>query len=175
MLVLLDELPKGEQLACRLRREPAPDVGGLRETALQGQGGNPRVDVAQLVLEHELVVRLRLDVHEQAVERSDVDAGRIEAALERLYERRSRARERIEDVLSPPEVPCEQDLYELRYELAEIRVQPVDVLRPLPLRQVALRPGELEIDVLIECFLRRSHEESSSTRSSCRLLSTRDG
>ena len=38
----------------------------------------------------------RLDAHQQAVERRDVDADRVEAALERLDERRPRAGERIE-------------------------------------------------------------------------------
>jgi hypothetical protein len=44
------------------------------------------------------VVRRRLDAHQEAVERGDVDAGRVEPGLERLHERRPGAGERIEDV-----------------------------------------------------------------------------
>ena len=51
----------------------------------------------------------------------------------------------------------EQRLDELRHELPEVRVQPVDVLRPLPLGQVALRPGKVEIELAVQGVLRRSH------------------
>jgi hypothetical protein len=36
-------------------------------------------------------------------------------------------------------------------------MEPVDVLRPLPLRQLALRPGELEVDPAVERVLSRGH------------------
>jgi hypothetical protein len=86
-----------------------------------------------------------------------VHAARVEPAFERLDERRPRPRERVEDPAARPEVPREQRLDELRDELPEVRMEPVDVLRPLALREVALRPRELEVDVAVERFLRRSH------------------
>ena len=60
-------------------------------------------------------------------------------------------------MLARDEVAAEQHLHELRDELAEVRMQPVDVLRPLPLGQVTLRPGEVELEVSVESILRRSH------------------
>ena len=64
----------------------------------------------------------------------------------------------------PPrgDVPPEQRLDELRDELAEVRVEPVDVLRPLALGKLTLRPGELEVDLGVERVLRRGHEEPPS-------------
>jgi len=44
-------------------------------------------------------------------------------------------------------VSGEESLDELWHELAEVGVQPVDVLRALPLGQVALLPREVEVDV----------------------------
>ena len=102
-----------------------------------------RERVAQLALEHELVVLARLDAHQQAVERR------------RRRRRSRRSRSRAPGRASCPEpangsstrpprrhVAREQRLDELRDELAEVRVEPVDVLRPLALGQVALRPRE---------------------------------
>src|SRR5207244_7878384 len=66
-------------------------------------------------------------------------------------------RERVEDPTPGAEVPREQRLDELRDELPEIRMEPVDVLRPLALGEVALRPGELEVDVAVERLLGRGH------------------
>ena len=154
MVVVVDQRAEAEQLTSGLRREPTANVGG---GTFGGRLADAGVNRPQLLFQHERVVRARLDVHEQAVEGRNVDARRVEPALERLYECRPRACERIEHVLSGPEVPPQQDLDELRDELAEIRVQPVDVLRPLPLGQVALGPGEREIDVGVEGFLRRGH------------------
>src|SRR5262245_42025941 len=54
-------------------------------------------------------------------------------------------------------MPLEQRLDELRDELPEVWVQPVDVLRPLALGQVALRPGEIEVELAVESVLRRCH------------------
>ena len=60
-------------------------------------------------------------------------------------------------MLAGTEVAREQHLDELRDELAEVRVEPMDVLRPLPLGKVTLGPGEREIDLGIEGVLRRGH------------------
>ncbi len=58
-----------------------------------------------------------------------------------------------------PHVPHEQRLDELRDELPEVRVKAVDVLRPLPLRQLRLRPRKLEVvgELAVERVLGRSH------------------
>src|SRR5262249_26600965 len=129
---------------------------------LQRRFGDARVDVSQLALEDEWVVVARLHVHQQAVESCDVDTRRVEPALERLHERRARADERVENVLTWTEVPREQDLDELLDELPQVRMETVDVLRPVALGEVALRPRELEIDVRVEGVLRWSHASCSS-------------
>ena len=81
----------------------------------------------------------------------------VVAALERLHERRPRARERVEHAAAAGDIPLEQRLDELRDELAEVRMEPVDVLRPLALGQLALRPRELEVDAAVERVLSRGH------------------
>jgi hypothetical protein len=40
------------------------------------------------------------------------------------------------------DVALEERLDELRHELAEVRVEAMDVLRPLALREIGLRPRE---------------------------------
>ena len=112
---------------------------------------------AQLLLEHERVVCPGLDVNQQAVEGCDVDAGRIEPALERLHERRSRAGEGIEDMLTGPEVAGQQHLDELRDELAQVWMQPMHMPRALTLGEIPLRPGEGKVDVGVEGVLSRGH------------------
>src|SRR5205085_10759463 len=97
-----------------------------------------RHDVPQLPLEDEEVVAASLHLHEERVERRDVHAARVEPALERLDERRPGPGERVEDTAARSDIAPEQRLYELRDELAEVRVEPVDVLRPLALGQLAL-------------------------------------
>jgi hypothetical protein len=52
-------------------------------------------------------------------------------------------------------VTAEQFLDELRDVLAEIRMEAVDVLRTHALRQVALRPREVEVQAGVELLLRR--------------------
>ena len=153
MLVLRDQLPEREQLARSPRREPRPHVA-VRRVPRGLERPESTDHVTQLALEDEEVVALRLHPHEERVEGGDVDAARVEPALERLDERRSRARKRVEDPAAGPEVAREQRLDELRDELPQVRMEPVDVLRPLPLGEVALRPRELEIDVAVERFLR---------------------
>ena len=137
VLVLGDQLPEREQLARRLGREPPPHVAA-RGVARRAEHVEAADHLAQLPLEDEKVVAPRLDPHEERVEGHDIDAPCVEPALERLDERRPRARERVEDPAADPEVPGEQRLDELRDELAQVRVEPVEVLRPLPLGEVAL-------------------------------------
>ena len=55
------------------------------------------------------------------------------------------------------EIAVEQDLDELRDELAVVRVEPVDVLRPLALGQLGLRPGEVEVQRRVQLILRDGH------------------
>jgi hypothetical protein len=114
--------------------------------------------IAQFALEREQVVLPGLDPHQEAVERGDVDAGCVTAVLERLDERRPRAGERIEDMPRMRQVPLEQRLDELWHELPEVRMEPVDVLGPLSLGEVPLRPREVEVQLTVEGVLRGSHE-----------------
>jgi hypothetical protein len=72
----------------------------------------------------------------------------------RLDERRPRSGERVVDEGARCEAAAKQRLGQLRHELAEVRVQAVHVLRPQALRQVALRPGELVVDLGVERRLR---------------------
>ncbi len=109
------------------------------------------------MLEREEVVALGLDPHQERVERRDVDAGRVVAALQRLHERRPGTRERVEHATAGRHVALEERLDELWDELAEVRVQAVDVLRALALGQVPLGPGELEVDAVVEGCLRLCH------------------
>jgi hypothetical protein len=158
VLVVRDQRTKTDELGGGFRREPLPDVG-RRPTcgSLRLERVEARAGVTELVLEREEVVALGLDPHQQRVERCDVDAGRVVAALERLHERRPRARERVEHTAARRHVTLQEPLDELRDELAQIRVQPVDVLRALALGQVPLGPGELEVDAVVEGCLRLCH------------------
>ena len=69
-------------------------------------------------------------------------------------------------MLRAREVPLEERLDELGHELAEVRVQPVDVLRPLAFGQIALRPGEIQVQLAVENVLRRSHRLDQLQRAS---------
>jgi hypothetical protein len=94
VLVLVDQRAEREQLGGRAGREPSADVAvgrGMSPDTSQAAEGIP-----YLRLEDELVVPRRLDAHEQAVERGDVDAGRLVAALQGLHQRRPRAGEGVE-------------------------------------------------------------------------------
>ncbi len=164
VLVVVDQRAVEDELRGGLRREPAVDVRARPRWAHPSEGLEPSERVAQLVLEREQVVLGRLDAHEQAVECGHVHPRRVATALERLNERGPRPRERVEDVLRTRQVAVEHRFDQLRHELPEVRVQPVDVLRPLPLGQVALRPGELEVDVAVQGFLRRSHRPNQLLR-----------
>ena len=160
VLVVADQRAEAQQVFARLRREPRAHVRRrVARVALAALEARERV--AQLVLEHEGVVLARLDPHQQAVERGDVDADRVEPALERLHERRPGAGERVEHAPPRRDVAAEELLDELRDVLAEIRMQAVDVLRPHALGQVALRPGEVEVEACVELLLRRGHGASS--------------
>ena len=104
------------------------------------------------------IVRPRLHAREQRIEARDVDARRVVARLERLHERRARARERIEDTAAGRDMPLEKRLDELWDELAEVRMEAVDVLRSLALGQRRLGPGELEVVLLVQGFLGGRHD-----------------
>src|SRR5206468_6982238 len=133
----------------RVGGEPAGDVGGRTAgAALPALEAGKRV--AQVSLQHERVVLARLDAHQEAVERGDVHPGGVVAALERLYERRPGAGERVEHAPPGRDVTPEELLDELRDVLAEVRVEPVDVLLPDALGQVALRPGEVGVEPGVE-------------------------
>src|SRR5262249_46866139 len=67
--------------------------------------------------------------------------------------------ERVVDARPGPEVALEEHLHELRDELAEVRMEAVDVLRPFDLRKLRLRPRELEVDLAVELALRGRHEK----------------
>ena len=156
MLVLGDQRAERQELASGGRREPPPHVGA-RHLRRGFERVEPRHDLPQLPLEDEQVVAPRLDLHEEHVERRDLHADGVEAALESLDERRAGACEGVEDPSAGPQVAREQRLHELGDELPEVGVEPVDVLRPLALGQLALRPRELEVDVAVERFLGRGH------------------
>jgi hypothetical protein len=155
--VVSDEPTEEQQLGRSLRRVPVPYV--LLQLALGPpplERVQPRARVPQLRLEDERVVLARLHAHEQAVERGDVGAARVEAGFERLHKGRSRAGEGVENSAAG-DVTRQERLDELWDELAQVRVEPVDVLRPLPLRELPLRPREIEIDAAVESVLRRGH------------------
>ncbi len=67
------------------------------------------------------------------------------------------ADKRVVHAVSGFEVPVQEDLDELRDELAEVGVQRMDVLRALNLGELALRPGELQVDLSVESFLRSAY------------------
>ena len=159
VLVPVEERAEVEELGRSPRREPRPRVGLARLELVQ-----PGASIAQLALEDEEVVAARLHTHEQDVEGGDVDPCRVEPALERLDERRARAGEGIEHAAAAREIAARQHFGELRDELPEVRVQAVHVLRPLALREVALRPRELEVDVGVESVLRRGHRHGRVLR-----------
>ncbi len=156
----VDEAAEGEQLARGPRRVPAADERRRRPGRRLGQLPER---VAHVALEREQVVLRGLDAGEQDVERRDVRAGRVPPALERLDERRPRAAEGVEDVPAARDVALEQHLDELRDELAEVRMQRMDVLRPLALGELRLRPGQREVEVRVEGVLRRGHGPTAST------------
>ena len=96
---LVDERAVVEQLLGGGRRVPGSDVrrrlARVAATRLECLSlGVCPVEVAAQRVE---VVGARLDADEQCVEAGDVDSGRVIAGLECLDERRSRARERVED------------------------------------------------------------------------------
>ena len=148
-----DPRPKGEQLGEGARRKPLLEVRRcrrrrrpVRRVALSRQED----DVGEECLRF---VPRGLHAGQKAVERRDVAAGRAGAEGVGLDERRPGAREGIPDECARPRVASQEDLCELRHELAEVRVESVDVLRPLPLRELGLRPGELQVDSRVEIGL----------------------
>jgi hypothetical protein len=157
VLVVVDKPAEEEQLGGGPRRVPVANV--FRDLAVRTPTVEllePRARVTQLRLEHERVVLGRLHAHEEAVEGGDVRAARGEPRLERLHQCRPRPCERIEDAAAR-HVTLEQRLDELRDELAQVRMEPVDVLRSLPLGELPLRPRKVEVDAPVERVLRRGH------------------
>src|SRR5262249_46264018 len=157
-LVLVDERAERKEVGRSARRIPVCDVTGW---LLRG-GPEPRVCLANVLLEPEEVVTRGLHAHEQTVERCDVDANRVVPRLEVLDECRARPGKGIEDPPTRLHVPGQQRLHELRHELPQVRVEPVNVLRPLTLREFLLRPGEVEIfgELVVERCLCRRHAGS---------------
>ena len=131
------------------RRVPAREP--LRPRRIGRRGGERALEVA---LERDQVVGLDLHPHQEAVERRHVGADRVDPERVRLDERRPRSGERVVDDGAGREAAAKQRLGQLRHELAEIGVQAMDVLRPQALRQVALRPRELVVDLGVERRLR---------------------
>ena len=164
MRVVGGDVPERQQLRRCSRSEPAADVTRFRRRPRERADGilEAAQRVPDLALEHELVVARGLDPHQQAIEGRDVDPRRLASTLQRLDERGPRARERIEDAAARRHVPRQQCLDELRDELPQVGMQPVDVLRPLALGQIALGPRELEVDVGVEGVLRPRHTDRSS-------------
>ena len=123
-----------EELGRRARREPVAHVrcriGGHGSLGLERRGLLVRPE--EVAADRVEVVAARLDAHQQAVEAGDVDPGREAARLERLDEGRPGPRERVEHVTSRNDIAVDQRLDELWHELAEIGVETMDVLRPLP-------------------------------------------
>ena len=150
---------EGEQLGRRAganhsRTYAAACAGGVPSQA------NPSAPLVRCVRSRAQcvgVVCVRLDPHEQAVERSDVHANRVVTRLEGLDERRPGAGERIEDTATGLDVAPEQLLDELWDELAEVRVETVDVLRALALGQLRLGPGQREVEPAVQGLLRGRH------------------
>ena len=104
------------------------------------------------------VVRACLDTHQERVEAGDVDARGVIAGLERLHERRPRAGERVEHASPRRDVALEHRLDELGNELAEIRMQAMDVPGALALGEFSLRPREREIELAVDRLLGRGHD-----------------
>ena len=92
-------------------------------------------------------------------------ADRVDPERVGLDERRPRSRERVVDDGSGREAAAKQRLGQLRHELAQVRVQAVDVLRPQPLRQVTLRPRELVVDLASSAACVRPDTDDHATGS----------
>ena len=158
--VLRDQRAEVEQLRRCLRREPlaAKPVG--RSVDAASRSPTSRTSASSDVE----VVLAGLDRDQERVERCDIDADGVVAGLEGLHERRPRAGEGVEHASARTHVALEQRLDQLRHELAEVRVQPVDVLRPLALGELLLRPREREVDVAVELRLREGHGYAFAAR-----------
>ena len=159
---LIDQPAEVEKLLRRRRGVPAAHVGGRRARVPTSrlEGLDLGVRPEEIAADRIEVVGTRLHASEERVEAGDVDARGVVARLERLNERRARAGERIEHPPACRNMPVEQRLDELRDELAEVRVEAVNVLRALSLRERRLRPRQLEIVRPVERFLGRGHDRS---------------
>ena len=117
-------------------------------------------DLAHIRFQRLEIVLAGLDRDQERVESGDVDTDGVVARLEGLHERRPRAGEGVEHATARAHVSRQQRLDQLRHELAEVGVQPVHVLRPLALGQLALGPGEREVELAVELGLSQSHVEA---------------
>ena len=81
----------------------------------------------------------------------------------------ARPAEGVVDNVARTEVTLEKDLNKLWNEFTEVGMKAVNVLCPLTLRKLALRPRELKIDVLVERLLRQTgHLPESRSRAGSR-------
>ena len=156
MPVLRDQSSECDEFGGRRGRVPLAQVIAHTPAAPRQRLDTHR-HIPQLRRHFEEIVGSRLDPHEQAIESGDVHARRVQTALEGLDEHRPRPCERIKDVVARLEVAVEQHLDELRDELAVVWVEPVDVLRPLALRELGLRPREVEVQGRVQLVLRDGH------------------
>ena len=173
VFVPVGEVAELEELRRRSWRVPLADEAARPALRVRA----PRQRVSKLLLQKEQVVARGLHAHEQAVERGDVDADRVVPRLERLHERRARAREGVQHTSASAHVPAEQRLDELRDEFPEVGVQTVDVLRALPLGKLRLGPGELEPfsrELAVERGLRLGHDSSFAAPAAGPLSTERD-
>ena len=158
--VRVDRGAVGEQLAAGVLAVP---LGEVRRgvAGAPGAGLDQRLGARQRLRktgrDRRCIVHARLLPREQRVEGRDVAADGVAAEPDCLHERRAGAAERIQHEPARRAVPPDQRLGQLRRELAEVRMQAVDVLRALALRQRALGPRQLEVDLRIQRFLRPGH------------------
>src|SRR5688572_28831125 len=155
----LYELAEVQQLRRGVRRVPGTDEGRRvrRITAAGLECGRLVARPQKVAAQGIEVVTSRLDPHEEAVEARDVDSNRVAPRLERLDQRRAGACERVEHAAAGLDVALEERLDELGDELSEVRVEPMDVLRALPLGQLLLRPRQRHVEPAVERLLSCGH------------------
>jgi hypothetical protein len=90
--------------------------------------------------------------------------------MEELDEGRPRAGEGIENAATGTHVASQQRLDELWDELAEVGMEPMDVLRALALRELGFRPRELKPvvgELAVQRGLRRRNEKAFDAGDAC--------
>ena len=154
-LVVGDERAEAKQVVARLRREPRAHVRRRAGRPSPPRARSARARRAARARARTGCAHRVLTPISRQLNAAMSTPTESSPRLERLHERRPGAGERIEHAAARRHVPAEELLDELRDVLAEIRMQPVDVLRPLALGQVALGPGEVEVEPGVELLLRR--------------------